>query len=202
MTGFFKVACYWRETDCLFLMTTLNYAPSCLMKCMHRCQLHIQEGQRHNSSSKHDTTCQPGDEMLKDTYETKSKTYCIDAKVFLMKYIFARGFYPIQTRLPFENPAFPSSHLVQWFCLDSQYCRVIIISMGIPVLLDMSFYILSYNTSCNELVVMRFPQSWYSVWSKNSLSFPQPTWDNADIPEFTDDSMPYICCALLTTAYE
>lgn len=31
--------------------------------------------------------------------------------------------------------------------------------MGIPVLLDMSFYILSYNTSRNELVVMRFPQS-------------------------------------------
>lgn len=37
---------------------------------MHRCQLYTQEEQKPNSSSKHDTTGQPGDKMLRDMYET------------------------------------------------------------------------------------------------------------------------------------
>ena len=49
-------------------MMTLNSAPDCLMKCMHKYQLHTQGEQKPNSSSEHDTTGQPGDKMLKDMY--------------------------------------------------------------------------------------------------------------------------------------
>lgn len=50
-------------------MMTLNSTPDYLMKCMHKCQLHIQEERKPNNSSENDTTGQPGDEMLRDMYE-------------------------------------------------------------------------------------------------------------------------------------